>query len=79
MPGRPSRAPAITTPPAASSASSFQPCSASPVAAKPTSSVSGPLTAAIPSFQRAWATMAMMTGPTPYITQPSCGVSPKRT
>ena len=62
----------------ASSPSSFHPRSASAAAARPISRVSGPLTAAVPSFHRAWATMAMMTGPTPYITQPSCGVSPTR-
>ena len=63
----------------ASRPSSFQPWRASPVAATPSSRVSGPFTAAAPSFHRAWATIAMMTGPMPYITQPSCGASPRRT
>ena len=66
----------MTIPAIASRASSFNPASASPVASTPISAVSGPVTALAASFHRACATIAMMTGPMPYISQPTWGASP---
>ena len=75
-PGRPRRVPTITIPPSASRANSFNPARESPTASTPISAVAGPLTALTPSFHSACTTIAMMTGLTPYISHPTCGVSP---
>ena len=63
-------------PPAASTASSFTPASAATSAAAPTGAYTQRLSAACPSFTSACTTMAMTTGPMPYISHPTCGVVP---